>query len=192
MRAEDKKKLLMPDPEPRPDPGAGCFLWVGILLVVSLAGAVLSGNKVLIGFAAVLAALAIIGVLAAIKEKSHLNRLREWSEETRRFAIVVTSDSPRWADYISSNWLAKFGEHVTALNYSQKSEWPKSIETEAVRYFDEFGGDHPIVVIPRESGRPAVYRFRAAFVAASHGDEDALKKMEEKLFNEYADWRARN
>ena len=196
MRAEDKKKLQTPDPEPRSDSGSGCFLWIGLLLAVSLAGALITGSKIVISFAAVLAVLAItltiIWTLASIKEKSHLERFREWAEQNKRFAVVVTSDSPKWSDYISSHWLTRFGDDVSTLNHSQKSEWPKTAETESVHYFDEFGGDHPIVLIPRQSGRPAIYRFRAAFVAASHGDDSALRTMEQRLFSEYADWQQRN
>ena len=81
---------------------------------------------------------------------------------------------------------------MSTLNHSQRHDWPRSTETETVHYFDEFGSDHPIVMIPRKTGRPAVYRFRAAFVAASRGDKDALKEMEGKLFSEYAEWRKRN
>jgi hypothetical protein len=77
------------------------------------------------------------------------------------FAIVVTSDSPKWASHIKDNWLARFGEHVSVLNYSHKREWPRNIESKSVYRFTRYRCDHPTVIIPRKTGRPAVYSFHA-------------------------------
>ena len=193
MRAEDKRRLLTPGPEPNPqDQGKGCFLWLGILLLAALVGAVSAGSKIFVVLAAALTALALFAIYAELQERSNLKRFAAWMEENQRFAIVVTSDSPKWANHINDKWLGVFGEHVSVLNYSKRHEWPDGIESKSVDDFSQISGDHPIVIVPRRSGRPAVYRFRFALTAASHGDGDALKSMEERLFKEYAEWREQN
>jgi hypothetical protein len=189
VRAEDKKKLLTPDAKPLSREGAlGFYLWLIGLLLASLIGAVVTGSTFVIGLAMVLAGLTLLTIYFDIQERSNLKRLGQWAEKNRRFAIVVTSDSPKWAGHINDNWLIRFSGHVSVLNYSHKSEWPKNIESESVARFTHFRGDHPIVIVPRKKGRPAVYRFYAALNAAFHGDDESLVKMEERLFKEYGEW----
>ena len=191
MRAEDKRKLRTPDPESIPHQGLGCYLWLSVLLALSLVGVFITDSKIVVGLAIAATALAVFAISGYIVDRWDIKRFGKWAEENNRFAVVVTSDSPKWAAHINDDWLGKFGDDVSILNYSQKREWPKSIESKSVEVFSEVRDDHPIVIIPRRSGRPAVYRFHAAFVAASHGDDDALKQLEERLFKEYDEWRAR-
>jgi hypothetical protein len=189
VRAEDKRKLLTPDPEPNPqDQGLGCYLWVAGLLLASLVGAVITDSKIVVGLAIVLTALAFLAIYFYIQDRLDLKRFGEWAERNKRFAIVVTSDSPKWASHINDNWLIRFGEHVSVLNYSHKREWPRNFESESVNRFTRYRDDHPIVIIPRKTGRPAVYSFHAALNAAFHGDDESLKRMEERMFKEYIEW----
>ena len=96
----------------------GCFLWLGILLLAALVGAVSTGSKIFVVLAAVLTALALYFIYAEFQDRSNLKRFAAWMEENQRFAIVVTSDSPKWANHINDKWLGVFGEHVSVLNYS--------------------------------------------------------------------------
>jgi hypothetical protein len=189
VRAEDKRKLLTPDPEPiSQDQGKGCYFWLSGLLLTSVVGVVFTDSKIVVGLAIVLGALVFLSTYLYIQDRLDLKRFRAWAERNRRFAIVVTSDSPKWASYINDNWLTRFGGHVSVLNHSHKREWPKTIESRSVNRFTRFRGDHPIVIIPRKTGGPAVYSFYAALNAASHGDDGSLRKMEERMFKEYIEW----
>jgi hypothetical protein len=189
VRAEDKKKLLTPDAEPMSREGAlGFYSWLIGLLLASLIIAVITASTFVIGLTMVLAGLALLTIYFNILERSNLKRMGRWAARNRCFAIVVTSDSPKWAGHINDNWLIRFSGHVSVLNYSHKSEWPKNIESKSVDRFTHFRGDHPIVIVPRKKGRPAVYRFYESLNAAFHGDDESLKKMEERLFKEYSEW----
>lgn len=193
MRAEDKRKLLTPDAEPDlRDHGLGCYLWLAGLLLASMIGAVITDSKIIVGLAVVLAALACLTIYLDVQDRLDLKRFREWAVRNKRFAIVVTSDSPKWASHINDNWLARFGEHVSVLNYSHKRDWPRNIESKSVNRFSRYRDDYPVVIIPRRTGMPAVYRFRAALNAAFHGDDNALREMEERLVSEYIEWQGRN
>jgi hypothetical protein len=193
VRAEDKRKLLTPDTEPNPrDQGLGCYSWLAGLLLVSLVGAVVTDSKIVVGITIVLGALGFLATYFYFQDRLDVKRFREWAIRNRRFAIVVTSDSPKWASRINDKWLTRFGENVSVLNYSHKREWPRTTESKFVNLFTRYQRDHPIVIIPRKMGRPAVYSFHAALIAAFHGDDDSLKKMEEQMFKEYAEWRERN
>ena len=104
MRAEDKRKLLTPDPEPNPqDQGLGCYLWVAGLLLASLVGTVITDSKIVVGLAIVLTALAFLAIYFYFQDRLDLKRFGEWAERNRRFAIVVSSDSPKWASHINDN-----------------------------------------------------------------------------------------
>lgn len=189
MRAEDKRKLLTPDVEPMPrGDGSGFYFWLAGLILASLIAAVATDSIVVDGLFFVLATLGLLTTYIELLHRLDRMRFGRWADKNRRFAIVVTSDSPKWHNHIKENWLARFGEHVSVLNYSLKREWPQNIESKCVNRFTRYRGNHPIVIIPRKTGEPAVYSFHAAFIAAYHGDDDALRKMEAQLFKEYAEW----
>lgn len=193
MRKGDRRKLLTPDAEPNPqDRGMGCYPWLAALLLASLIGVLLTDSKIVLGLAVVFAALACTSIYAEYQGSLDRKRFGKWADKQKQFGVVVTSDSPKWATYINDRWLTRFGNDVSVLNYSRKREWAKSIESRAVNRFSRFRDDYPAVIVRRKIGEPAIYIFRNAFVAAWHGDDDPLKKMEERLFKEYADWQQRD
>ena len=193
MRKGDRRKLLTPDAEPNPqDRGMGCYPWLAALLLASLIGVLLTDSKIVLGLAVVFAALACTSIYAEYQGSLDRNRFGEWAEKQNQFGVVVTSDSPKWAAHINDRWLTRLGNDVSVLNYSRKREWAKTVESTAVKRFNRYRGDYPVVIVPRKIGEPAIYSFRNAFVAASHGDDEALKKMEERLFREYANWQQRD
>jgi hypothetical protein len=193
VRAEDRKKQLTPDAAPIiQDRGLGCYLWLAGLLLASLTGVVFTDSKIVAGLAMVFSAVAILTAYSGIQNELDLKRFRNWAEKNRCFAVVLTSDSPKWAGHINDHWLARFGGHVSVLNNSRKKEWRQSIESKSVRRFRRFRDDHPFVIVPRKTGEPAVYRFRAAFIAAFHGDDASLCIMEERMFKEFSEWQQRD
>lgn len=189
MRAEDKRKLLTPDAESNPqDLGLGCFLWLAALLLASLIGVFITDSKIVLGLAVIFSALACAFIYGGYQWRLDRKRFGEWADSQNQFGVVVTSDSPKWAAHINDRWLTRFGSDVSVLNHSRTREWAKTIESRAVTRFSRFRDDYPVVIVPRKIGEPAVYSFRNAFVAAWHGDDEPLNRMEERLFKEYADW----
>ena len=193
MRAEDRRKLLAPDAEPSlKDSGLGCYLWLVGLLLVSLIGAIIMGSRMVTGLAVIFAALACVSIYWWYQWRMDLKRLREWADGNSVFGIVVTSDSPKWAAHIKDNWLTRFGSDISVLNYSRKRDWAQTVETKSVRRFNRYSDHCPVVIVPRKIGEPAVYRYYNAFVAAFHGDDEPLNRMEERMFEEYAEWQQRS
>jgi len=193
VRAEDKRKLVTPDAVPNPqDRGLGCYLWLAVLLLASLIGVCITDSKIVLGLAVVFAALACAATYGEYRWRLDRKRFGEWADEQNQFGVVVTSDSPKWATHINDRWLTRFDSDVSVLNYSRKREWAKTIESRTVKRFSRYRDDYPVVIVPRKIGESAVYRFHNAFVAAWHGDDEPLRKMEERLFKEYAVWQQRD
>jgi len=100
--------------------------------------------------------------------------------------LVIYSDSPTWEEYIRNKWLPRLGQRAVALNWSQRSTWPASLE---VRLFKHFVGSsrhnfNPAVLVLRGPRRPHVFRFYYAFQQAKHGRRQYLETLEEELFSE--------
>jgi hypothetical protein len=100
--------------------------------------------------------------------------------------LVIYSESPAWHDHIQQVWLPRLGPHAATLNWSQRSEWPWSLE---VRLFKHFVASsrrnfNPAVLVFRGLRRPAVYRFFYAFQEANRGRPQYLHMLEDELFIE--------
>ncbi len=98
--------------------------------------------------------------------------------------IVITSASPNWSGYIEKHWLSRFGDQFKLLNMSDKKKWNKTL---SVRVFSHFCGYQenycPAIILYRGLRRPLVFRFFYAFRDHKHGNEEALRNLEDCLFN---------
>ncbi len=97
--------------------------------------------------------------------------------------VMVTSDSPNWRDYIQKNWMPRIGQQFYMLNWSDRRKWEKNLP---VRVFRHFCGTHenycPSIILFQGLRHPLVYRFFYAFRDYKHGDEEALRRLENHLF----------
>ena len=99
--------------------------------------------------------------------------------------VLVYSDSPNWKDYIENNWLLDHQDRFVILNYSHRKRWTRSFPVLLYKHF--CGGRtnyNPAIVFLRGLRRPLVFRFFYAFRSYKHGDDQALKKLENRLFAE--------
>ena len=99
--------------------------------------------------------------------------------------LLVTSDSPHWKQYIEEKWVSRTRNTFRILNWSQHTQWGKSAYAKA---FYRFCGTRenycPCVILFRGLRYPLVFRFFYAFRDAKHGDEAALKALEERMLKE--------
>ena len=101
--------------------------------------------------------------------------------------LLVYSNSPTWQSYIEENWIPRLSSEIRLINWSERSRWRSSL---AVRIFRHFVGDHhdfnPSFILFQGLRAPVVFRFFYAFRDFKHGNEDALKHLEGRLFEELA------
>ena len=99
--------------------------------------------------------------------------------------VLVTSDSPIWAEYIRENWLRQFGERFVVLNWSTRRRWGKTLASRIFYYY--CGSDRnfcPAIILLRGLRYPLVFRFFYAFRDYKHGNEMALRGLEARLARE--------
>lgn len=98
--------------------------------------------------------------------------------------IVVTSASPNWSDYIEKNWLSRLGDQFKLLNMSEKKKWDKTLSVRVFSHFCDYWENYcPAILLYRGLRRPLVFRFFYAFRDHKHGNEEALRNLEDNLFN---------
>ena len=106
----------------------------------------------------------------------------EWYRRGFR-GIVVTSASPNWSDYIEKQWLSRFGDRIELLNWSDRKKWKKTRAVRVFRHFCESRRNFcPAIIIYRGLHHPYVFRFFYAFRDHKHGNEEALRDLECRLF----------
>lgn len=99
--------------------------------------------------------------------------------------VLVYSDSPNWKDYIENNWLSDHQGRFMILNFSHRKHWIRSLQVRIYKHFCGGGTNYnPAIVFLRGLRRPLVFRFFYAFRSYKHGDNLALKKLENRLFAE--------
>ncbi len=108
------------------------------------------------------------------------------SQKTGKVAILVTSDSLHWRDYIEENWIPRLSNNVVVLNWSERINWPGTIYT---KIFYKFVGTEenycPSVVLLRGLKYPLIFRYYYAFRDARHGNDTARTSLEARMFKEF-------
>lgn len=100
--------------------------------------------------------------------------------------LLVTSNSPRWQEYIEEHWLPRWSHRAVVLNWSERRLWGLTWKaSSAVRLFRAFAGEehfNPLaIVVPPRGRRVHVVRFYQAFRARVGGDLGPLEAREAEL-----------
>jgi hypothetical protein len=74
----------------------------------------------------VLASVATLSAYAFLSRASSLWLFSLWAQTNGLFALVVTSDSPKWSKRIELDWLPRLSVHCAVLNWSQHQGWTHS------------------------------------------------------------------
>jgi hypothetical protein len=91
--------------------------------------------------------------------------------------LFVSSDSPIWHEYMSSEILPLARERAVVLNWSDRKNWPKW--SLAVQVFKTFSGEHDFN--PRPFRRAKSFRFFPAFKEWKHGQTERLEQLRSNL-----------
>ncbi len=99
--------------------------------------------------------------------------------------VLVYSESPNWQDYIESNWLPRTANRLTVLNWSDRQDWTKTLAVRLFRYYvGTVSNFNPSVVLSQGLRWPLVFRCFHAFRDAKHENWEALRGIEQRLFDE--------
>ena len=111
-----------------------------------------------------------------------------WSRTPVR-GVLIYSNSPKWQACIEREWLPRLGEYVIVLNWSERKQWRRSLAVRLFRYHLEGSSlaidYNPAVILLRGCKYPYLYRYFYAFRDAKHGDDRALKKFENQMFDDF-------
>ncbi len=167
--------------------GAGPGLlvgWLGIFaFLLAVAAAEQSFWWIPISSAGLLIAAILLG-RALHRRSLLLGVLKEWAPRGIR-CLIVGSDSPVWSGHIADEWVPRIGSQAALLNWSERSRWPASLETELFRHFCVAERNFvPAVIVFRGLLEPHVYRFYYAFHEAKGGRPQYLQELEQMLLQE--------
>jgi hypothetical protein len=99
-----------------------------------------------------------------------------------RDILFVYSDSPIWHDYIEQRLLPPIRHRAVVLNWSQRRRWRISLARAAFHHFGGYREFNPLAVVFRPFRPTRKFRFWQPFRAFKHGRPEALRKMEQDLF----------
>jgi hypothetical protein len=168
-------------PPPDRNPKSGCASTFVVLGFVGIALAV--GYKRY--WPLVLAVPMAIWIYWIVSQKLLLSTIAKSLKNDGFLGLLVTSDSSHWKEYIEEKWLSCNQNTFKILNWSQHTQWESTIYTRAFHRFCGFSENFcPSVILFRGLRYPLVFRFFYAFRSARHGDEAALKTLEERMFKE--------
>jgi hypothetical protein len=133
------------------------------------------------------------GIAALVVGTYVADRWSKW-RSVRRFRAVwqvqgkdlllVYSNSPHWQRYIEEFWLPRWGHRAVMLNWSERSKWGRSSNSE-VALFRAFAGAtefNPLgIVVPLTGHHVRVVRFWRAFREYKHGKDRRLREAEAEL-----------
>src|SRR5688500_4306295 len=100
-----------------------------------------------------------------------------------RDILFVYSDSPISHDYIEQRLLPPIRHRAIALNWSQRKRWRISLARAAFHHFGGYREFNPLAVVFRPLRRTRKFRFWQPFRDFKHGRSEALRKMENDLFD---------
>jgi hypothetical protein len=170
-------------PTPPPDPKArvGCALILGVIAFAGAAFSVVNKRYWPLVFAVPMG----IFTYRYVSEKLLLYIVAKSMKNDGFVGVLVTSDSPHWKQYIEEKWIPCAENAFNILNWSQHAQWGKTIYTRAFYRFCGTSENYcPSVILFRGIRYPLVFRFFYAFRDAKHGNEIALKTLEERMFKE--------
>lgn len=111
-----------------------------------------------------------------------------WSGTPVR-GILIYSNSPKWQEYIEREWLPRLGDRVIVLNWSERKKWTRSLAVLLFRHHIDASSYainyNPSVILLRGCRYPYLYRYFYAFRNVKHGDDQALKKLEGQMFEDF-------
>lgn len=177
-----RRRRAMPDPLATPLP-RGCL--VVLIALPALCGAWVAIDPgpapIVIGaLALIVLGLAVLHFLRGRFLLAHV--AAAWTPRGIR-CLVIHSDSPSWAEYVATRWLARLGPQAARFNWSRRAEQRGSLE---FRVFAHFCGDtrnfNPAVVVFRGLRQPQVFRFFYAFREARAGRPWYLEQFEAQMF----------
>lgn len=125
--------------------------------------------------------LIFLGVALALGH--FLSMARLWKGKGAR-GIVIYSDSPVWKEYIENRWLAAAGDQLEAVNISRHHHWRPSL---AGLLFEAHVAARKRPSLPAAlilSERPILLDFHGSFLDHEAGDDEQLKKGEQRLARE--------
>jgi hypothetical protein len=110
-----------------------------------------------------------------------------WIGRAHRRVLFVYSNSPNWKDYIEREILPRLPANTVVLNWSERVRWPKL--SAPVRLFRCFTGPeefNPIALVFDRYRFVEQYRFWKPLRDLKHGHPEALRQLEERLFQRVA------
>jgi hypothetical protein len=96
--------------------------------------------------------------------------------------LYVSSESPTWHDYMSSEVFPLVAKRAVTLNWSTRKRWPKFLLASHV--FRTFGGRrefNPLVMLFRPFRAAQVFRLYRPFKDRKRGDPTSLDKLRRDL-----------
>jgi hypothetical protein len=96
--------------------------------------------------------------------------------------LFVYSDNPIWREHMTAQLLPLVHERAVALNWSERSKWPRL--SFRVHVFRSFGGGsefNPLIVLFRPWRPARVLRFWRAFKEWKHGYTEPVDSLRREL-----------
>lgn len=96
--------------------------------------------------------------------------------------LLVYSDSPIWAEYMTKEILPVVTNRAKVLNWSERKRWPSW--SLPVRVFHTYSGSrdfNPMLIVFRPFGKAVFFRFYPAFQEFKHGNPASLEQMHQAL-----------
>lgn len=98
--------------------------------------------------------------------------------------LLVSSDSPIWREYMTTQILPRVDQRAIVLNWSERNKW--SAASFRVHVFHCFGGSrefNPLVVWFRPFQRARVYRYWSAFKDWKRGYHEPVDRITQQLLD---------
>lgn len=185
MGTHEAKRRIKATPDlSQPLQPRGCLIAAYVYLGICLSWHIMTRSWRPIVLAVPVAALLAVALLHYIYGRRLLLRVRsEWTACGIR-CLVVHSNSPVWSEHIASHWMPRLGAFAVTLNWSERANWPESLEVDVFRHFclREYNFN-PVVIVFRGLKEPFVFRFYYAFHEAKNGRSRYLDELERQLFH---------
>jgi hypothetical protein len=99
-----------------------------------------------------------------------------------RDVLLVYSNSPIWQEYVEQHLLPPLGGRAIILNWSDRSEWSRTLAVTVFRFFGGSREYNPMAIVFRPFRLARCFRFYKAFRDFKHGKPEAVDKLTGQLF----------